>query len=59
MVHGWMEELVDTLLYLGIIIGLLIFSTCYWKEEYQLRWAEFVTEEFLYLASAEGKIALE
>jgi len=59
MLHGWLEELVDTLLYLGIIMGLLLFSACYWKDSYQLRCAETATEEFLNIVAADGKIMAE
>lgn len=57
--HKWMEELFDTLLYLGFVMGMLMFSACYWNGACQLRGAELVVEEFLNVVAAEGKISLE
>ena len=59
MIHKWMEELFDTLLYLGLVVGLLIFSVCYWKEAYRIRCAELVLEEFLNDISISGSMSSE
>lgn len=59
MIRQWLEELVDTLLYLVLIIGLLIFFICFWRDSYQVRCAEKITNDFLYEISAKGGISLE
>lgn len=59
MVHKWLESLVDTLLYLGLIMGLLMFSAYYWKNAYQTRTAELVIEEFLNDVSKDGGMSVE
>lgn len=59
MIHKWMEELFDTLLYLGLVVGILIFSACYWREAYCVRCAELVVEEFLNDISISGRMSSE
>lgn len=55
----WMKEQLDMFVFLGLIMGLVFFFCCYWKESYQIRCAEAVLEEFLVNASAKGKITSE
>lgn len=55
----WLEEMVDFLLFLGILVGLLLFFLLYWKSSFQLKYAEFEVQNFLTEARVEGKITLE
>lgn len=59
MAYKRLEELFDTLLYLGMIMGALIFFCWYWRTEYQMRYANLVLQEFLTEVSSDGKITLE
>lgn len=59
MIHKWLEDWFDSLLYLGVMMGLLIFSVHYWKSAYQIRYAELVTNEFLNNVSISGRISGE
>lgn len=59
MAYKRLEDLFDTLLYLGIIMGALIFFCWHWKTEYQARYAELVLQEFLTDVSSDGKITRE
>lgn len=59
MLHKLAEEWHDTLLYLGAVFGLLAFFLCYWKGEYQNRYAELVMQEFLSEVTVSGIITLE
>lgn len=59
MIHKWLADLFDFMLYLGIMIGLLLLFGWYWKTEYQVRYAEIMMQEFLDDVSVKGKITLE
>ena len=59
MQYKWTEKLYDTLLYVLLLSGLLIFFVFYWSGEYRLRYAELVINDFLDTVSAEGRIAEE
>ena len=59
MIARWLENMADTILYLAFIFGLMFFFCVYWKEEYRIRYAEAIMEEFLVDISAEGKISME
>lgn len=59
MIHKWLESLFDTIMYIGLTIGLLIFSVFYWRDAYQNHCAELVLEEFLYNAAVSGKMSSE
>ena len=56
MAHEWMEELTDNLLYLGLLFGAVFFFARYQSEECQLRCAELVVEDFLYVSTVDGRI---
>lgn len=56
MIHKWVSNFYDSLLYLGIIFSLLFFFGWYWNAEYQIRHAELVLQSFLDGVSSEGKI---
>ena len=59
MIHRWLEEWYDTLMYIVVIFGALVFFLWYWRAEYQVRFAEIVLQEFLVEVSADGTITLE
>lgn len=59
MMHRFMEELFDSLFYIGTVMGLLLFFLCYWSGNYQKRCAELVAREFLTEVSAKGSISAE
>ena len=59
MIHKVLEEWFDTLLYVGIVIGLMGFFCLYWGNEYSFRHAKAVLHEFLDKASVSGKITEE
>ncbi len=59
MIHKWLEEGYDTLLFLLVLVGSLLFFILYWKDEYQVRFAEIVMNEFLLEVAVDGKITLE
>lgn len=59
MIHRWLEEWYDTLLYLGLTVGLLCFFLLHWESECQIRMTEAVIDEFLTKASMNGKITKE
>lgn len=56
MIHKTLEEWFDTLLYVGIIMGLLLFFSYYWSTEYQFRYAKAVLQEFLDKTAVSGKL---
>lgn len=58
MLHKWLEEWNDTLLYLILLIGMTVFFSCYWKENFQIRYAEAMVQQFLEETVAKGKITL-
>lgn len=55
----WLEEMVDFLLFLGILGGLLICFLLYWKTSFQLQYAELEVQNFLTEARIDGKITIE
>ncbi len=55
----WIEEILDILLFLGILAGFLLFFLLYWKGSFQLQYAEIEVNEFLTTARVEGKITAE
>lgn len=59
MISKWLEDMTDNLWYLAALLGLLFFFCIHWREEYQIRYAELVMEEFLTAVSATGTITLE
>jgi len=59
MLHKWLEEWYDTLLYLGVLVGCIALFNSGWKKEYQVRYAEAVMQEFLAEVSVKGKITRE
>lgn len=59
MVHRWLEEWCDTLLYVLILCSTLLFFLLYWKGECEVRYAEVVMQEFLSDVSKNGKITVE
>lgn len=56
MVHKWLEEWYDTLLYLGLMLGSLFFFIIYWNGAYQVRYTEVVLQEFLSKVATQGKV---
>ena len=56
MIHKWLEEWCDTLLYLGVLIGALFFFMSFWSGQYQIRYAEIVMQDFLIETTKQGKI---
>ena len=59
MAREWMEELVDHLLYMGLLLGVLYFFIQYQGEACKLRCAELIAEDFLYVAAADGRITMQ
>lgn len=59
MMHKWLEDWHDTLVYLGAVFVLLGFFLSYWKGEYQNRYTEVILQDFLSSAVTSGKITLE
>lgn len=59
MIRNWLEELFDTLFYLGIMFGLIFFFVLYWRNSFQVRYAETVLDEFLDEVAADGKLSME
>ena len=59
MLRIWLEEWFDTLLMLFLVFGSLLFSFYYWKEQYNMRYANVVIEDFLEKASTEGKVSIQ
>lgn len=55
----WIEEMVDFLLLLGILAGFLLFFLLYWKDSFQMQYAEMEVNTFLTKARTEGKITSE
>ncbi len=59
MLRIWLEEWFDTLLMLFLVFVSLLFSFYYWKEQYNMRCASVVIEDFLEKASTEGKVSIQ
>lgn len=59
MLHKWLEEWHDTILYLVGVFGLLGFFFSYWAGEYQDRYAELLIQEFLYSVTINGRMTSE
>lgn len=56
MAQEWMEEWTDTLLYLALLLGTIVFFIRYQSDECQLRCAELMVEDFLYISAVDGRI---
>ncbi len=59
MIHKATEEWFDTVVYIGIIAGMLCFFCMYWRSEFSLRCVEVVLQEFLDETAISGKITRE
>ena len=59
MIHKLLEKWFDTILYVGIIVGIMGFFCFYWGNEYSFRYAKAVLQEFLDETSISGKITQE
>jgi len=59
MIHRWMEQWFDTFLFLVMLVGMLIFFICFWRGEFQIRYAEAIALDFLTEVSVKGKITQE
>lgn len=56
MVHKILGEIYDMLLFLCGVLGILVFFLLYWKESFQIRYAESVLREFAEKVAVTGKI---
>lgn len=59
MGYKLLETWYDTVLYFGILLVSLVVFLEHWKDEYQIRYAEIVIQEFLTDVTVDGKIRLE
>jgi len=59
MIHKWLEEWHDTVLFFGAILGLVAVFLGYWKGEYQNRYAEQILQDFLSAITVKGEITSE
>lgn len=54
--HKWLEDVFDTLIYICAMIGLLGFFMYYFTQEYQLKYAEVIIQEFLDKTAISGRV---
>ena len=59
MIHKALEELFDTILFFIGVFGVLIFFLGYWKNAFQIRYAEVVLRDFLGKIAITGKVIKE
>ena len=59
MIHKWLDDLFDILIFLGLVFGLLLFFIHYWSNGYKTRQAEWIVLDFLETVSTEGRIEPE
>ncbi|MBQ8877759.1 MAG: bacterial Ig-like domain-containing protein [Lachnospiraceae bacterium] len=59
MIHKALEELFDTILFFIGVFGVLIFFLGYWKNAFQIRYAEEVLRDFLGKIAITGKVTKE
>ena len=59
MIHKLLEKWFETMLYIGLMLGLIGFFCFYWKEEYSFRHTKTVLQEFLEETSISGKLTYE
>ena len=59
MIRKWMEQWFDTFLLLTMLIGMLLFFMCFWRSQFQIRYAEVIAQDFLAEVSVKGKITQE
>ena len=56
MIHKVLEELFDILMFFVGVFGILIFCLLYWKNAFQIRYAEVILQEFLGQIAITGKM---
>lgn len=59
MIHKVLEEWFDTLLYVGIVTGLVVFFCIYWGREWLFCQEKVILQEFLDETAISGKITQE
>ena len=55
----WTEELHDMLLGIILLVVALCFYTSYWQEEFRIRYAGMVVDDFLCKVAAKGSVTIE